>query len=145
MLVQWSSDNFVDNILPGVALHYYKSHDGEIGKPPYEDDFAQGMQFAVKNGMFRNEMEIHDVGTRSFQCPAKGILTRLSMLTMGRDDRPHLPGVEEDESKVGTGFYNIYLKVARELKANPSAAKETLRVLDEKLETALRDPSQLEI
>ncbi|MBY0408397.1 MAG: hypothetical protein K2Q01_11965, partial [Rickettsiales bacterium] len=98
----WSNNNFMHNILPAVALHYYENHNRTIGEKPTEKDFADGMQFAVNKGMFRNEEQTSSGEVREFVCPAKGIVTRMSMplaheqLVAGRADgeeKPHESGV----------------------------------------------------
>lgn len=105
----WDGDNFVNNILPAVALHYLKNH-LKRGEKPTESDFSEGMQFAIDKGMFRNTLMAPDGSNRDFICPAKGIVTRMSMppehaepaaISRKGEGLPH-------ESAVGKGLFHIF-------------------------------------
>lgn len=141
---QWSNGNFVDNILPAVAINYYKNHSGNIGEKPNEKDFTMGMQFAVNNGVFKKEATPTDGKPRQFTCPAKAILTRISAVSMGHEASGAVEHLVEAKnqaapsgSKVGIGLFHIYREVEKTLEKGSFATTEAVGDLNRMIDKAL--------
>ncbi len=136
----WGGDNFIENILPAIALHYYENHNRTLGEKPTQQDFSQGIAFAVKNGMFRNDVKGPDGATRSFTCPAKGIVTRMSMplehekLAAQAQGKPE---ATEHHSAVGIGLFHVFREVDKALETGSHAAQESKKDIDKMASAAL--------
>lgn len=140
----WSNENFINNILPAVALHYYQNHMGNIGEKPTENDFTMGMRFAVEKGMFNNVATPPDGKPRQFTCPAKGILTRMSALAMGHEASGAIQpenaveaAVEARGMNIGVGLFHIYREVEKTLERGSHAVARILDDIDSMIDRSL--------
>ena len=107
----WLLDNFVDNILPAVALHYHTRTGVEAGSPLNDEDFSKGMKFAFQNGMFMHDVTGPKEDVKKLSCPARNIIAKFS----DREAMTSIPNMETENVQrglsgveLGTGLFHIY-------------------------------------
>ncbi len=125
---QFAGENFVNNILPAIALHYYVHTNGRLDRPPEESDFVRGMTFGIEKGMFNHTTRATDGSERRFVCPAKAIISRSAAHTIGpAPESPPAPG---------SGLFALYQTVSAALNADTFIATELTREVNDMIDKA---------
>ncbi len=123
----WSGPGFYTTVLPAVAVHCYRNHNGNMDEKPTQKDFNDGMLFIMKRGAFRNKVAYADnSGDVQFTCPAQKVISKTSAISL--DNAPvSQPEVREPSmsNQLGMALFHIFREVDKNIVHNSKALAKT--------------------
>ncbi len=132
----FSGVGFYHDILPAIAIHYAKNHEGKI-EPATAEDFNQAMVYVLKHG-FRNKLNYRDEsGSVQLQCPAQKPISQASAIDLDAPSSEQAQPEAGMRSKLGTSLFHIYRVAAEQIHTNPRSFAAMHVDLQKSIERAL--------
>lgn len=129
---------FYHDILPAIATHYAKNHEGKIGEPATAEDFNQAMVYVMKHGFRANLKYKDESGSVQLTCPAHKAIGQSSIVSL--DDASAQAPAQEDaslRSRLGTSLFHIYRAATQQIHERPRSFAITRDTLEKSIERAL--------
>ena len=105
----FETKNFSQDLLPAIALVYYK-RDPVMKTQPVAADFEKGFAFAFRVGLFKSVAPAPDGGQREITCPARVAITATST----RDIKQEVCAREAGGFPPGRMLHSIYKEVHKQ-------------------------------